>query len=233
MKVKKVLALATVSAAIVCRAAGAEMDDPNGGILERKDAVPSKQIGVIDLQKAIPADAFADAIRNLRIVTSLPFAPGEKSAPVKIEVGDEGSSVMILYPEEMRATVSVKALAADSPSAATLLERVQKTVARAGLYLMGSGYGPRGCLSSTVRSLKELDGLALDMPSPDALTRLRGGRTVGVKMLRFATYRQACRGGWAPPPTNDIQRAIWEQVKADKERGPTNAITIQPPNAKK
>jgi len=48
-----------------------------------------------------------------------------------------------------------------------------------------------------------------------------------------ATYRRACHLGWAPPPTNDVQRAIWEKIKAEKERGPTKPITIPPPNAKK
>ena len=55
----------------------------------------------------------------------------------------------------------------------------------------------------------------------------------GVRSVRLASYRQACREGWAPAPTNDVQRAIFEQVKADKERGPTNPITIPPPNAAK
>ena len=48
-----------------------------------------------------------------------------------------------------------------------------------------------------------------------------------------ATYLRACHLGWAPPPTNDVQRAIWEKIKAEKERGPTKPITIPPPNAKK
>ena len=29
---------------------------------------------------------------------------------------------------------------------------------------------------------------------------------------------------YIPAPTNEYQKAIWEQVKADKERGPTNPI---------
>ena len=50
---------------------------------------------------------------------------------------------------------------------------------------------------------------------------------------RRIPYRVAVQEGWAQPPTNDYQKAVWEQVKADKERGPTNPITIPPPNAKK
>ena len=36
----------------------------------------------------------------------------------------------------------------------------------------------------------------------------------GVTPLRIATYRQACREGWAPAPTNDVQKAIWDKVHA-------------------
>ena len=56
---------------------------------------------------------------------------------------------------------------------------------------------------------------------------------MGITPYRRTTYREACQEGWAPQPTNDVQKAIWEQVKADKERGPTNPITIPPPNQKK
>ena len=38
--------------------------------------------------------------------------------------------------------------------------------------------------------------------------------------------------GWAPAPTNDIQKAIFERVKADKERGPSKPLTIAPPAKK-
>ena len=31
---------------------------------------------------------------------------------------------------------------------------------------------------------------------------------------RSVPYSRACREGWAPPPTNDVQRTIWKQVHA-------------------
>ena len=40
---------------------------------------------------------------------------------------------------------------------------------------------------------------------------------IGIKPYTLTTYKRACREGWAPPPTNDIQKAIWEQVRTDKE----------------
>ena len=55
---------------------------------------------------------------------------------------------------------------------------------------------------------------------------------VGFLPATVATYRTACREGWAPAPTNEYQRAIWMRVLSDKERGPTNPITIPPPSKK-
>ena len=47
-----------------------------------------------------------------------------------------------------------------------------------------------------------------------------------------STYRKACREGWAPAPTNDVQKAIWEDINATKERGPANALPIPSPKKK-
>jgi hypothetical protein len=32
----------------------------------------------------------------------------------------------------------------------------------------------------------------------------------------MTTYRNAVMEGWAPAPTNDIQRAVWDAVKSAK-----------------
>jgi len=55
---------------------------------------------------------------------------------------------------------------------------------------------------------------------------------VGFLPAMVATYRTACREGWAPPPSNDVQRVIWAHALSEKERGPTNPILILPPKKK-
>ncbi len=82
-------------------------------------------------------------------------------------------------------------------------------------------------------TLEALDANRLMLPSPDPVMRMvNGAMARGIDTVRTDTYRRACQEGWAPAPTNDVQRAIWEQVRADKERGPTKPITISPPNKK-
>ena len=55
---------------------------------------------------------------------------------------------------------------------------------------------------------------------------------IGVTPAYEKFYYLACKEGWAPQPTNEIQQAIWNRVKERKERGPTNPIHILPPKAK-
>ena len=37
---------------------------------------------------------------------------------------------------------------------------------------------------------------------------------LGVTSSKVTAYRKACMDGWAPAPTNDIQKAVWEEVHA-------------------
>ena len=47
--------------------------------------------------------------------------------------------------------------------------------------------------------------------------------TRGIGMISFASYRTACQQGWAPAPTNDAQRTIWQEV----HQIPDKPITIK------
>lgn len=55
---------------------------------------------------------------------------------------------------------------------------------------------------------------------------------LGFTKPQIASYKKACELGWAPAPTNDIQKTIWDQIKSDKERGPAKPLTIPPPAKK-
>ena len=70
-------------------------------------------------------------------------------------------------------------------------------------------------------------GDAFSLAAVDEMKRLLP--RVGFAPAMVATYRTACNEGWAPPPSNDVQRAIWARYLSEKERGPTNPIRILPP----
>lgn len=70
-----------------------------------------------------------------------------------------------------------------------------------------------------------------DVPDMSAVMLLKNcSKPLNVPALRKAQYIVAVREGWAPPPTNDVQRAIWESVKTEKSAAAaTNAPAATPP----
>ena len=40
----------------------------------------------------------------------------------------------------------------------------------------------------------------------------------GVTKSKMTTYLKACQEGWAPAPTNDYQKAIWEETRKLPEK---------------
>ena len=82
------------------------------------------------------------------------------------------------------------------------------------------------CLLAGAQTSNYPDSLLTSVTKPDDLDRFLGCRLqvdiqerfvpylkgLGITPAKFVTYRQACQEGWAPPPTNDVQRAIWGKV---------------------
>ena len=58
----------------------------------------------------------------------------------------------------------------------------------------------------------------------DVLSRFRTYmEPLGVKPSILVPYRRACEEGWAPAPTNEYQKAIWDKVHA----APKNPMKIE------
>lgn len=201
---------------------------PSAGILERREAVPSKPIGVENLQKIVDAAQVGDIVQKARKSTYLPLALGKGASVAAVELVERDDVTTItLMPEEFRATVNVKALSSDGAAPDVVATRLQKELSRAALYLMGSGCA-FGDVTSPVRGLKELDGITFLSAQPETLMHLNAKTAAGVQLIRFATYRTACQEGWAPAPTNDVQKAVWDEVHAM----PTAPIKIKPETKK-
>ncbi len=62
-------------------------------------------------------------------------------------------------------------------------------------------------------TLKDLDKCKVDRPGPSTLNSSHESAIFfGIEPLKVASYMRACQEGWAPAPTNDIQKAIWNEV---------------------
>ena len=157
------------------------------------------------------------------------FADGGCGLAIFI-VDKPGGETLLVSPEGCWVELNVAPLAADNPPQELLDKRVKREMWRALAYGMGVGNEQMGSLLNHITSVKELDANEYNEPTPDAFNHIiYSAAKRKMARVRYTSYRQACREGWAPAPTNDAQRAVLEQIKADKERGPTNPITIQPP----
>ena len=75
-----------------------------------------------------------------------------------------------------------------------------------------------------VAKASDLDRITSDPIDAQTLFNIINGmHSYGLVPPRTVPYRRACREGWAPQPTNDVQKAIWDEVNAL----PTKPITIK------
>ena len=78
-------------------------------------------------------------------------------------------------------------------------------------------------------SPKELDSIKGDSLVADILQRCKAHLTrIGVTQERKVMYTRACTEGWAPSPTNEYQKAIWNKIHAM----PSEPIKIKPEEKK-
>lgn len=249
-------AMGTVSAAMVAmiavcavlspsqanaRPRPARLTKPSGGLVER--AVPGKTVRVVDAQGMLPHGVVEAAARGVRLRSLLPLAveTGCASAGEGVwrtassAAADAGAAVLVVddtslpfvvaSPDARWAIANVAALRGMPEHAEARLEKLLwNAVARA----LGTGAAGDGGVIAPFSGVIGLDALP-DLPGPASHNALMdAARVQGIGLIRLATYRTACEEGWAPAPTNDVQRAIWEHVRSEKERGPSNALRIVP-----
>ena len=143
-----------------------------------------------------------------------------------LEVKDAGDAPTILVaPENAWAQVNVDALKKGDPDQKTLNGRVIKECWRALGLALGAGYSTyQPDLMDLITDPTQLDAIQPLSPCPASYNMMMTtAQRIGVQRVRRATYRTACKQGWAPAPTNDLQRAIWKEV----HELPTNPIKIK------
>ena len=242
---KLTFTLAAMLAATVPAATPAEATGPKtvheiirretGGRL-RTLYLHTKSVYYVNAQSRVGAKVVEEARAKMERVLRTPIAStngvfafqspkiyGELSLYV---IDDEKLPMSLVAPEGRWAFVNVAPLAQGRGEKPAFLEaRVKKEMARIGCLVLGG-------ISSTYR-----ENLLGFVDSPEGLDKfmddtlpvdgpLRCGRyllSLGVKPYRDVTYRKACQEGWAPAPTNDVQKAIWEDV----HKIPENPIKIE------
>ena len=243
MKISSILAIVIATATAVATAAETQAPGtgrrkggkPTGGFIEVQQQ--SKVIQIVNVG-GCDDSVFANVMRLVE--TSFPFpvtseavakeGPLDTNSVARVTlVSKDGAPVLLCAPDEGWAVVNVKPLLADNPNDFAFRQRVQKETMRAMAYALGCGNSAaRPCLMSEAETLTQIDALPKTYgPEPMAKTA-HTARRRGAVARKFVSYRTACEQGWAQQPTNDVQKAIWDEVHAM----PTEPIKIKPEEKK-
>ena len=129
---------------------------------------------------------------------------------------------LITASEEGWAIVNVTKLKEGNPSNDVLERRITVEVIRGLAQIFGSGNS--GMSMVAVASVKDIDDIHHPgFPASAMKTCMPQMKKLGFEPRVTATYSVACKQGWAPVPTNNIQKAIWDKVHA----APKNPMKIE------
>lgn len=215
----------------------------SGGYLEV--TLPGKPFMFLDLRKdlSVGISDFTKGIGNSsRILTDYSHAEmmatpyqsgrflidsGKAAAVAVVYEGDVNDPVLVAYPENRMATINVTPL-----KHSNYAKRLERELWRAYVYAAGGTTSPTEmCVMQPVLTLKDLDEIQCDMAFPGMTGQIVSHASkYGFAKIMKGTYRGACKMGWAPPPTNDYQKAIWESVKKEKAEAtkePTSPMRIK------
>lgn len=154
-------------------------------------------------------------------------------AQVGVFIVDDAKSphTLLLAPESRWAIVNVAPLAADGSTGEKLEGRLRKEVGR-GFGMASGAFNSKfdWTILGPVTKPSDLDRIPEFYLTSDIQPRIMPYLAeLGVKPYELKTYRRACIEGWAPAPTSEVQKAIMDAVKSEKERGPVNGLKIAPP----
>ena len=209
-----------------------------GGFIARP-GTPQGEICYINCQKRIPSEWIKESIDYFVEETKFKISYKEGSfefpAP-KIEgnaslfiIDNEKMPAILVAPENSWAIVNVAVIAKETRPVFFEM-RTKKQMSRAFALLCGASNSqyPRA-LTRGIINEQDLDRNPDFQLPVDVLARFRTYmEPLGVKPSVLVPYRRACEEGWAPAPTNDIQKAIWDKVHAM----PTAPIKIKPETKK-
>ncbi len=174
---------------------------------------------------------------NIKVVkgakpAALPSAGDMKAAGGTVAVfvvEDNSLPPLLVAPEERWAMVNVGKLKAglndDVLGKRMFTVRARGELLRAFLMATGCARSQYNNNLLDITKVGDLDTRNPDDITYDAIQRSSLHlKNLGVTPERRVMYIRACREGWAPAPTNDVQKAIWDKVHAL----PTQPIKIKP-----
>lgn len=176
----------------------------------------SKVVSLVDEQAIVKRETIERIANEMQSMLMFPVAVNASNnvaVVIRICAGDKTTPLTIM-PENACAIIDVNALSVDNPTIELLGTRLCKEIWRGFIYVMGGGNTyVQQCVMKQISTLKDLDAIPARSACPDAYLMItESARALGLNPMRRVTYRKACQEGWAPQPTNDVQKAIWDEV---------------------
>lgn len=215
-----------------------------GGFVFREDAAKGKVV-FVDAQSTLHASNMTFVAAEMRRMTHFRTecvkGTGNRARELKEKFGadvlvaavsDPDAPVLLVAPEEHWAAVNVDRLGdglkSEAAKAKFVESRYRKELMRAFAFAAGGTSSQFPGNTMQTATLAELD-LCPEMVPYDCISKSQAFmKKLGMAPATMATYRQACKLGWAAQPTNEIQKAIWDEVHAM----PTAPIKIKPETKK-
>lgn len=122
---------------------------------------------------------------------------------------------LLVAPEDGWALVNMTALD-DGSGDKKVQVRATLEIVRGFALALGAASARQGAVVMTdVASMKDLDSIVAVMYGAETASKIKDNiQNHGIVPRVRATYRKACEEGWAASPTNDYQKAIWEEVRS-------------------
>lgn len=144
-------------------------------------------------------------------------------------VSQKGLPRVLVSPEEGWTIINASALAGGAKDCAELESRLAKETVRALCFIGGLGQAAGMPIMHPVNYAVDLDSISNTNVMGDAAKRFALVMpSFGLQPKVVKNYRNAVQEGWAPAPTNEIQKAIWDEV----HKLPTEPIKIEPETKK-
>lgn len=188
------------------------------------DDVLAKPIAAIAGNFAIDVRKVNGETPDLRAVPAALKGLGAKGAIWIVD--DPSLPISLVAVEDGWGLLNVARLLADSPDATKLAKRVSKFIHRTFANVNGIGDSTMmpACVMKQAVGVAGVDALVCATYSPEACSKISSFLMMsGYKRCNRGTYYDACEEGWAPAPTNAVQKKIWDKV----HQLPTKPLVIQ------
>lgn len=209
------------------------MLEHTGGIVTRPG---TGKIVVVDAQSKIATSVIEEIVEKLKFQTKL-TVECVKSQSYEMYVRPVGASAAIVLADEPALPLSVVAVEnvwglvnVAKLGDVNVDRRFVKEFVRVSTLAFGGAISQFvGSPLNTATDATMLDKFVCDNYTIDNATSIiKNLGNLGVLPYKNASYRKACQEGWAPAPTNDYQKVIWEELHAK----PTNPLKIKFDKAK-